>query len=215
MALPINTRLLAAQFVLCAAVASLISVNLVFVVFSEGRLSDSLSGLPRCKAALVLGTSSYLRSGQPSPFFDARIQAAAWIWQVGKADYLLVSGDNQFESYNEPVRMKQALVDAGVPAERIVLDYAGFSTLDSIVRAKKVFGQSDILVVSQEFQNQRAVFIGAFFGMRVTGYNARNPDGPMGWSMELREFLARPKAFLDVMFLGTQPRFLGEAVVIP
>jgi SanA protein len=215
MALPINPRLWAVQYVLSAVLAFLISVNLLFVVFSEGKLHDSLISLPRRKVALVLGTSSYLRSGQPSPFFDARIQAAAWIWQVGRAEYLLVSGDNQFESYNEPIRMKQALVDSGVPPDRIVLDYAGFSTLDSMVRAKKVFGQTEILVVSQEFQNQRAVFIGSFFGMKVTGYNARNPEGPMAWSMELREFLARPKAFLDVLFLDTQPRFLGDAVMIP
>ena len=210
----INPRLLLIQFVLSALVAVLISINLIFVVFSLGKLNDSLGTLPRRKVALVLGTSRYLQSGQPSPFFEARIQAAARVYHVGKADYLLVSGDNQYDYYNEPIRMKQALVDAGVPSAHIVLDYAGFSTLDSMIRARKVFGQSELIVVSQDFQNQRAIFIGAFNGLRVVGYNARRVDGVLGWTMVVREFLARPKAFLDILFWATQPRFLGEAVEI-
>lgn len=211
----LNPRLMALQFVFSLGIALMVSINLVFVVFPMDRLNSSLSALPRRKVALVMGTSSYLQSGQPSPFFEARMRAAAWVYQTGKAEYLLVSGDNQFEYYNEPQRMKQALMEAGVPSDRIVLDFAGFSTLDSIVRARKVFGQSALIVISQEFQNQRAVFIGVFNGLDVVCYNAQDADGILGWTMALREFFARPKAFLDVLFLDTQPRFLGEAVVIP
>lgn len=202
-------------FVVAVPCALLVGINLLFVEFSKPLLYDGIAALPRRKVALVLGASSVLRSGQPNPFFTGRIQAAAWLWQTGRADYILVSGDNQYESYNEPRKMWQALREAGVPDANIVLDYAGFSTLDSMVRASLVFGQDELIVVSQAFQNQRAVLIGSAWGMRPIAYNAPDPGGWLGLQMAFREFFARPKAFLDLYFLGTQPRFLGEAVTIP
>ena len=210
----LNRTLVLVISMLTLVPAVLVAINLFFVVMAQGHLHDGFADLPHRRVGLVLGTSSFLGSGSPSPYFAGRIQAAASLWQNCKVDFLLLSGDNQYDSYNEPIRMKNALEAAGVPSAKLVLDFAGFSTLDSVIRAKKVFGQDEVTVVSQDFQNQRAVVIGIFNDLRVEAYNA--PGAELGRSLPvlLREILARPKAFLDIFVLNTQPRFLGEVIEI-
>lgn len=122
---------------------------------------------------------------------------------------LLVSGDNGSRQYDEPTAMKAALVAAGVPAERIVCDYAGFRTLDSVVRAREVFGQSRFLVVSQRFHNERAIFLARRLGIEAVGLNAQDVPRSRALTTWLREYLARVQAVLDVTLLGTRPRFAG------
>ncbi len=129
-------------------------------------------------------------------------------------DYLLVSGDNSRETYDEPADMKRALVRLGVPADRIVCDYAEFSTLDSVVRAREVFLEETLVVVSQEFHVCRAIYIGKARGVDLVGFAARDVPRRHGIQTELREGLARFKAVLDVSLLGRQPRFLGETIAI-
>jgi len=93
---------------------------------------------------------------EPNPFSEKRVAAAAELYRSGKIDYLLVSGDNHVRTYDEATDMKEALTQAGVPPEKIYCDFAGFRTLDSVVRAKEVFGETEITIVSQEFHNRRA-----------------------------------------------------------
>lgn len=127
--------------------------------------------------------------------------------------HLLLSGDNGTLSYNEPREMRRALMAAGVDSARITLDFAGFRTLDSMVRAKKVFGQQRFTVISQHFHNERAVYLARRLGIEAIGFDARDPQawwGPRAW---LRERLARVKVFIDLL-MGTQSRFLGEPVVL-
>ncbi len=215
MRVPVRYFFFLSPLLVAWVVSLLLSIDLAFVVFASGSLYDSAEALPHHKVALVFGTSKYLGNGQPSPFYEARIQAAQQLLASGKVEYLLLSGDNQYESYNEPIRMKESLLANGVAPDRIVLDYAGFSTLDSVIRARKVFGQIELTVVSQNFQNERAVFIGAFSGVRIHGFNAREVGGQQGLFMMIREIFARAKAFLDIFFFETDPHFLGPKVVIP
>ena len=126
---------------------------------------------------------------------------------------ILVSGDNRKEEYNEPEEMKNALVDKGIPEEVIFLDYAGFRTLDSVVRARDVFGQSEFIVVSQKFHNERAVFIAGKKGIKAAGFNAADVRAYYGFITHVREWGARCKVFLDLLF-GKKPHFLGEPVDI-
>ena len=181
---------------------------------TRSSLYSDLDSVPHRKVGLVLGCSKQLADGRTNLFFQKRIRAAAALYQKGKVDFLLVSGDNGHREYDEPSDMKAALVARGVPAEKIYCDYAGFRTLDSVVRAKEVFGQDAFTVVSQPFHNQRAVFVARELGIEAVGYNAGDVDAFNGFRTQCREKLARVKTVLDLYVLKTQPKFLGEPVLI-
>lgn len=176
--------------------------------FSAGRVFGDLADVPHCRAALVLGCGKYVE-GRPNLFYQYRIDAAAALWQAGKIDAVLVSGDNSRKDYDEPSSMKADLVEKGIPAEYIAIDYAGFRTLDSVVRAGKVFGLNDYVVVSQPFHCRRAVYLANQNGQSAIGYCARDVAGPSGLKVRLRETLARAKAVVDIL-ISKQPRFLGQ-----
>ena len=174
---------------------------------------DRMEQVPYKRVGLVLGTSEKVRSGRPNLFFEHRIQAAVELYRSGKVDRLLLSGDNGTIYYNEPWTMRKALIAAGVDSMHITLDYAGFRTLDSMVRAREVFGQQSFTVISQRFHNERAVFIARQKGIDAIGYNARDVDAYSGFRTKLREKAARVKVFFDLLF-GVEPKFLGEPVRI-
>lgn len=181
---------------------------------ARGRTFEEVGGVPHRKVGLVLGCSSRLSDGSPNPFFVNRMQAAADLFLAGKVDYLLVSGDNRTRRYNETRDMRRALVKLGVPVRNVVCDYAGFRTLDSIVRAEKVFGQASLTIISQKFHNERAIFIAQHHGIDAIGFNAREVAAPEGFVTHLREPLARVRTILDVYLLDTPPRFLGDRIEI-
>lgn len=189
--------------------------NLWVILQTRDRLYSDIEQLPPHSVALVLGTSSRTSEGRPNLYFIHRIEAAAALYHAGKIKHIIASGDNHAYSYNEPIAMRRALIAAGVPAEAITLDYAGFRTLDSIVRSKEIFSQEEIVVVSQRFHNERALFIGDYHGIRAIGFNARDVPATLRIRTRLREYLARFKAVLDLYVLDTQPRFLGEKVEVP
>lgn len=174
---------------------------------------DQLDGVPHNRVGVVLGTSEKGRGGGPNAYFTHRIKAAAELYHAGKVDHLLLSGDNGRKDYNEPVDMRRALIVAGVDSTAITLDYAGFRTFDSMVRARAVFGQERFTVISQRFHNERAIYIAQRAGLAVVGYNAAYVTGRSGWRTQLREKAARVKVFVDLL-LGVEPRFLGEPVEI-
>jgi Uncharacterized membrane protein len=173
-----------------------------------------LGALPHQRVGLVLGCAPVLKSGRPNAYFENRIDAAATLFHAGKVDHLLVSGDNHSAHYDEPSAMKEALVSRGVPADRIALDFAGFRTLDSIVRAKKVFGLSEVCVISQRDHAQRAVYIARQKGLAAVAFPARDVSVRQGLRTRAREALARVGTLLDLHVLGRKPRFLGPKIDI-
>ena len=180
---------------------------------ARSRLYDSVEYVPYNRAALVLGTSPYGRNGAPNRFYMARIKACVELYNARKIDRIIVSGDNRHVNYNEPEAMRRSLVEQGIPSEVISLDYAGFRTFDSVVRAKEVFGQQSFTVVSQKFHNERAIFIAGKKGIDAVGYNARGVDFNYGIMTYVREWFARCKVYLDLL-TGKQPHFLGDPVDI-
>jgi SanA protein len=110
--------------------------------------------------------------------------------------------------------MRRALLKLGVPANRVYCDYAGFRTLDSIVRAHRVFGQSSLTIVSQKFHNERAIFIALHKGIDAIGFNARGIVASESLVTQCREQLARVRTVLDVYLLDTPPKFLGDKIEI-
>ncbi|HLJ26732.1 MAG TPA: ElyC/SanA/YdcF family protein [Candidatus Angelobacter sp.] len=181
---------------------------------SAGRLYAGATEIPHREVGVVLGCSRQLGDGTPNPFFDSRLRAAVELFQAGKFDYLLVSGDNHSKGYDEATNLRDGLLQAGIPASRIYSDCAGFRTLDSIVRARDVFGLTQITVVSQEFHNQRAIFLGSHQGIDAIGYNAEDVDLGDASGTHKREKLAKVKAVLDIYLLHTKPHFLGPKVRI-
>jgi SanA protein len=180
-----------------------------------GRLYESPDSVPYRQVGLLLGTSPRDLTGSPNPYFTERIHAAATLYEHKKIDYLLVSGDNEHRSYNEPEQMRAALISAGVPKSAIVLDYAGFRTLDSVVRASAVFRQTSVTIISQEFHNRRALYIADRYGLDAIAFSAPLGRDHMHLRLTFREALARCLAVIDSAVLRTQPRYYGEPVPIP
>ena len=181
---------------------------------AHGRTYDNVEDIPHNRVGLLLGTNATTPRGTHNFYYTFRINAAAELFHAGKVDYILVSGDNHSKQYDEPTMMRDSLVLHGVPAERIVLDYAGFRTLDSVVRAKEVFGQSSFTIISQEFHNARALVQARHYGIDAIAYNAHDVVHRWPWlKVQCRERLARVKLYLD-LFTGKQPKFLGEKIKI-
>ncbi|MGD9110162.1 MAG: ElyC/SanA/YdcF family protein [Phycisphaerales bacterium] len=179
---------------------------------ASGRIFEELEKCPQVPVAVVLGTSKYY-NGRLNVFYLYRIRAAAELFRAGKVNGILVSGDNSRKDYDEPSRMKEDIVELGVPGEFVTCDYAGFRTLDSIVRAKEVFGQSRFIVVSQRFHCERAVFLGHRKGYDVYGYCANDAHGYWHLKVRMREIFARFKAGLDLA-MRVKPKYLGKPVTV-
>ena len=145
-----------------------------------------------------------------NPFFEGRMDAAAKLYREGKVRHLLVSGDNHRKEYDEPTAMRDALMERGIPQEAITLDYAGFRTLDSVVRARSVFGLQSVTIVTDRFHQPRSLFLAKAHGLQAVGYCSR--DVPFKWAKKTlaREVVSRVKACLDVYVLHTKPRFYGQ-----
>lgn len=179
---------------------------------ASNKIHSKAFQVPQHDVAVVLGTARWIAQGRENLYFRHRIDAAADLYLNGRVQKILVSGDNSRDSYNEPREMFRALVDAGVGAEDIVMDYAGFRTFDSMVRASQVFGLSRFIVVSQRFHLSRALYIARSKGLEVSGYAAFDPCSSR--NTRIREIGARVKAFLDCQVLSTKPHFLGEPIPI-
>ena len=158
---------------------------------TANALYSDVNTVPTCEVGLLLGTNPYLKNGQPNKYFLYRIEAA---------------GDNHRNDYNEPEEMKKALMQRGVPEANIILDYAGFRTLDSVVRAKKVFGKERFLIISQRFHNQRALYLAQHHHIEAVAFNAQDVTAYYGLKTRVREYLAQFKLFIDLWFEVT-PRF--------
>lgn len=175
---------------------------------AKGLTYDAIDNIPKNNVGLVLGASKFAPSGNINLFYKHRVDAAVALYKAGKIEYILVSGDNGRKDYDEPTDFKNDLIAKGIPADRIFLDYAGFRTLDSIVRAKEIFGQNTITIISQKFHNQRAIYIAQHYGIDAIAYNAKDV-----YKTPPREYLARAKASLDLLFNVT-PKFLGDKIAI-
>jgi SanA protein len=127
-------------FVVIIFVISVLAIDVLIDDSSKNRLYDLVENVPKRGVAIVLGTAKYVRKGKINYYYQYRIDAAVKLYKSGKVKAILVSGDNATPYYNEPARMKRDLIKQGVPKSKIYLDFAGFRTLDSILRAKEIFG---------------------------------------------------------------------------
>lgn len=200
---------LAGLLVLFLALALIAAAN-GLVVWGSGGISHQADELAPVDVALVLGTSQWSVEGHPNRHFAGRMDAAAALYHAGTVRHILASGANPEIYYNEPQRMFEALLERGVPEDAITLDFAGRRTLDSVVRAQRVFGLQRFVVISQPYHLYRAMFLARAHGLEVQGFAAAQPPLSERWRVEMREVMARLLAVLDLYVLHTQAEMLGE-----
>ncbi|WP_282013730.1 SanA/YdcF family protein [Marinifilum flexuosum] len=177
------------------------------------KIYNSTTKIPHNKVGLFLGTAKYVSNGQINLYYKYRIDAAVALFKAGKIKFILVSGDNSTKEYDEPSTIKKDLISKGIPANKIYLDYAGFRTLDSVVRCKEIFGQNSITIISQQFHNERAIYIANCKDIHAIGFNAKDVSVHYGFKTQLREKLARVKMVIDLV-IGKEPKFLGDKIEI-
>lgn len=198
----------------CFLIALLVLLcNAVVKRSTSSLLYSNVENIPTHHVGLLLGTSKYLSNGQINLYYQYRINAAVQLMEAKKINRILVSGDNSRKNYDEPSEFKADLIARGIAEEKIYLDYAGFRTLDSVVRCKEIFGQDSITIISQAFHNERAIFIANQNQIYAVGFNAQDVQKRYGLKTKARELLARVKLMLDTLF-GTSPKFLGEKIII-
>ncbi|WP_299690652.1 ElyC/SanA/YdcF family protein [uncultured Vibrio sp.] len=200
--------LFGAFLVLLVGSAAVIAIDYWVSWQAKDRIIYDIEQVPEREVAVVLGTSKYL-GRTLNDYYKYRIEAAIELFDREKVNQFLLSGDNAHRSYNEPWTMKRDLLRAGIPDERINLDYAGFRTLDSIVRAKKIFDTDNFLIITQEFHCERALLIASSYDIHAQCLAVSGPTHHSGLNIRLREVFARTKAFLDLYIIGTAPKFLG------
>ncbi|MFT4546699.1 MAG: SanA protein [Verrucomicrobiales bacterium] len=200
---------LATPLLLAAAIGLPVLCDRHIASVAGGRCHTDLAQVEGRRVALLLGTAREYY-GRSNVFYTRRIEAAAALYHAGKVRGILVSGDNGHSDYDEPTDMKEDLVAAGVPAEFITLDYAGFRTRDSLVRATQIFGQTDLIIVTQRFHAERALFIAEEQGIEASAFIAADPVSRVSnTKVRLREVFARSLAVVDAL-VDTPPKFLGE-----
>ncbi|MCU0352369.1 MAG: YdcF family protein [Cytophagales bacterium] len=200
----------AAFWLFLLAVLSVAACNFWVARKTKPYVYASLDSLPACPTGLVLGTSRRVRNGSENLFFKHRIEAATRLYQLGKVKHLILSGDNSSRYYNEPADMKSALLQRGVPETAMTLDYAGQNTLQSVVRCHALYNQDSVVVISQAFHGSRAVFIARHYRFPFVAYAAEDVPWQESLSVRLREWLARPKAMLDIYVLYRDETVFAE-----
>lgn len=181
--------------------------------FAAPYLAEDPKALPEVDVALVLGAAPIGPEGGPNRYFEYRLDAAAELWRAGKVKFLLVSGDNRRPDYDEPSAMRAGLIARGVPEAVIYRDFAGVRTRDSMLRAKSVFGQQRLIVVSQGFHAARAIFLARREGIEAWGLAARDVKRAYSIFTELRRYPSALRAYYDV-WVETPPRHTGPTITI-
>lgn len=202
-----------ALFILLLLSAVIWGANYIVIKDTNAQIYTDVSRIPKNRVGLLLGTAKYNDKGKNiiNTYYIHRIEAAVALYMAGKVDYLIVSGDNSTVYYNEPVLMRDDLIARGVPAKRILLDNAGFRTLDSILRCRDIFGQNKFTIISQKFHNERAVYIANHKKVSTVAFTAA--DGDSYWDVTIREKLARVKMLLDLL-LNKQAKYYGERIEV-
>ncbi len=192
----------------------ILSINLWIILSNSSKVYTDESQLPFNEVGLVLGASPRLAGRKPNPHFLGRIETAAHLYHIGKVKHLLVSGDGYTQRYDETIEMKKQLLKHGVPESAITLDHAGLRTLDSIVRAKEVYGLDHLTIITDDFHVSRALFLSRYHSLDAVAFCSEKVPIEKSKRFRAREWLARVKAFMDVYLLDTQPRIMAHNDVL-
>jgi SanA protein len=191
----------------------LLLTNKMMSYQAEDFLFDSVEDIPKNKVGLLLGAGKITSNGNINSYYTHRLNGAIELYKAGKIELILISGDNSTKDYDEPTTFKTDLIAQGIPENKIFLDYAGFRTLDSVIRAKEIFGQHSITIISQKFHNERAVYLAKHHNIKAIAFNVKDSYNHTRSKTQLREYLARAKASIDILF-NVDSKFLGDKIEI-
>ena len=197
------------------AVVTFAGCNLWIALRAQGRVFTTIGEVPVNDLGLVLGTSARGREGGENPFFAGRMAAAAELYRAGKVRHLVLSGDDRREGNDEPRDMRAAVGRLGVPEEATTLDAGGFRTIDSMARAKQLFGLTRITIITDDFHAERAILLARHFGIDACAYTSAPVPFPRSKKTRTREIGARLAALLDLYLLRTKPNLAGAGVALP
>ena len=213
---PVQTRkrkLLRRLLLVCAVMAfagslALFATDCRVERYADGRVYSDVESVPAREYGLLPGTSRLVHGRYLNTYFFNRIHAAVELYRAGKVKKIIVSGDNGRTDYNETGDMARELIAEGVAPEDVLSDFAGFRTLDSVVRARNLFGATEITVISQRFHCERAIYLAARNNIDAVGFEA-DEQAPRAtrFRLAVREAFARVLAVLDAEILNTKPHF--------
>lgn len=210
----LKKRLLIIAAVLAALAAGTVFVPDIIVVSSaKDRIitADEAAELENTDCVLVLGAG--VRDGSPTPMLRDRLITGISLYKSGAAPKIIMSGDHGREDYDEVNVMKSYAVENGVPDGDVFMDHAGFSTYDSVYRAKAVFEADSIIIVTQKYHLYRALYIAERLGVNAVGVSADLDDYSGQLKRDLREIAARDKDFFSCLF-KPEPKYLGEKIPV-
>ena len=194
-------------------ISIILSINFYVILSTKKQIVDlsNLKNKNDYDCIIVLGAGIW--GDKPSPMLQDRLDEAIKLYEAGIAPKIIMSGDNGREGYDEVNVMKDYAINKGIPSEDIFMDHAGFSTYESIYRAKEIFKVEKAIIVTQKYHLYRALHIGNKLGINVTGVGAdpRKYSGQI--FRELREILARNKDFIQAIF-KLKPTYLGETIPV-
>ena len=176
--------------------------NMTIIQYSKGRVYNNVKEIPYKEVGLLLGTSPTTINGWTNIYYTYRIDAAVKLYKAKKISRILISGDGKEKSYDEPKYMRRDLIKRGIPAHKITLDKKGLRTYDSVINAKETFGLSNFIVISQRFQNERAIYLAGHNDIDAIGFNAKdapNQKGKSAIKVRIREVFAKVKVFMDLI----------------
>ncbi len=203
--------------VICGGAFVLIIALLFAVIIYVDKSAESYiinaQTAPKADAVIVLG-AFVNKNGLPSPILKDRLEHGYELYVQGKAKKILVSGDHGTQNYDEVNAMKNYLLKKGVPSSDIFMDHAGFNTYDSMYRAKEIFGINKLLVSTQSFHMNRALYIARSIGVEAYGYPSEDKTVYNMDYLQMRESFAKIKAFIDTDVLKRKPKYLGDIIPI-
>lgn len=180
--------------------AVLFSCYFYVALVAENYLFQNIDTIPSNKTGLLLGTSKFMNDGSVNLFFTNRCNAASELWKNGKINQLIISGDSTSRRYDEPELMRQELLEYGIPDSIIILDKVGFNTRSSILFCK-THKIDSLIIISQQFHNERAIVISISMGIDAIGYNAKPVYTSYGIRVWIREWFARVKLVFELGFI--------------
>lgn len=187
--------------------------NLIIALSAHSSIVDRVEEAPQAQVAIVLGAKVYPNGGL-SPMLTDRLETGVLLYKLGRVDKLLLSGDHGQTSYDEVNAMLRYALEHGVPDEDVFTDHAGFSTYDTMYRARDVFKVTSALVVTQKFHLARAVYTARSLGLDAIGVPADIQPYANERRFAMRDWLARVKAFFQLHVTKPEPRYLGPAIPI-
>ena len=191
----------------------ILGINIYVRLSTKNQIieEDKYSNLSDIDCIIILGAGIW--GDKPSPMLEDRLLEGIKLYQNGVSDKIIMSGDHGRKEYDEVNIMKEYAIEKGIPSENIFMDHAGFSTYESIYRAKDIFQAKKVVIVTQKYHLYRALYIANKLGLEAYGVGADPRQYVGAFNREVREILARDKDFIKCIF-KPEPTYLGDTIPV-